>query len=101
MDFDVVKQNLSTANLDRVKQKSLDPDKEKKLKDAAAGFESIMITTMLKSMRTSLPGNALFKETNATDIYRSMQDQHLSDHLSKGASIGIKEFLYDQLKDSE
>lgn len=101
MDIDIVNQNLSKANLDKVKIKAMDSVKDKELKDACAGFEAIFINTMIKSMRQSLPGNAMFKDSNTTKIYQSMQDQQMADQLSKGrSSIGLKNYLYESLKET-
>ena len=105
MDLDIVNQNLAKANLGKIKRQAsnLASDKieENKLKDACAGFEAIFLHTMIKSMRETLPGDALFKDSHGMKMYKSMYDQHLSDKLSKSqTSIGVKEFLYKQLKDS-
>jgi len=105
MDIDLVNRNLAEATLSKVKKQSADltgnDPKESKLKAACEGFEAIFLNTMIKSMRESLPGNALFNESNTMNIYQSMYDQHLADELSKSnTSIGIKEFLYQQLKES-
>jgi len=75
--------------------------KEKELEEACAGFEAIFLNTMIKSMRKSLPGNGVLNESHGMGIYKSMYDQHLAEELSKSkTSIGIKEFLYQQLKES-
>lgn len=106
MDIDIVQQNLAGARLSSAKTKVDNPEKkamqEAKLKEACAGFEAIFLHSMLKSMRQSLPGDAVFKESNSGNIYQSMYDQYLAENLSKGSgsSIGVKEFLYEQLKDS-
>ena len=105
MDIDLVKQNLADVNLGKIKKQTSDSVhqklKEKELKDACAGFEAIFLNTMVKSMRESLPGDGLFPESNGMNIYKSMYDQYLTDELSKGDTVvGVKEFLYQQLKDS-
>nr|NJM03817.1 hypothetical protein [Desulfobacula sp.] len=52
-------------------------------------------------MRESLPGDALFGESNGASIYKSMYDQYLAEELAgKNQSIGLKEFLFKELKDS-
>ncbi|MBU1340931.1 MAG: rod-binding protein [Proteobacteria bacterium] len=106
MDIDLVNQNLAKANLSKIKKQSSDfaqtTLKEKKLKEACAGFEAIFLNTMIKSMRESLPGDGLFNESHGMNIYKSLYDQYLSDELSKSKlSVGIKEFLFEQLKESE
>ena len=99
--IDLVHQNLSVAKLESVKKQVLDSEKDKELKSACEGFEAIFMKEMIQSMRNTLPGDALFKESNATNIYKSMQDQNLAESLSKSQnSTGLKEFLYQQLKDS-
>lgn len=105
MDMDIVNQNLTAATLSKIKKQTRDPAeqilKEKELKKACEGFEAIILNTMVKSMRESLPGDALFGESNSTNIYKSMYDQYLSEELSRThQSVGLKEFLYKQLKDS-
>ena len=105
MDIDLINQNLAKANQVKIQKQTSDIArnnlKEKELKEACAGFEAIFLNTMIKSMRKSLPGNALFNQSHGMDIYKSMYDQYLSDELSKSkTSIGVKEFLYEQLKDS-
>ena len=99
--IDLIHQNLSVAGIDKMKRQTLDPEKDKELKDACAGFEAIFMNEMLQSMRNTLPGDALFEDSNASDIYQSMQDQNLTENLSKSQnSFGIKDFLYQQLKGS-
>ncbi|MCF6248776.1 MAG: rod-binding protein [Desulfobacula sp.] len=105
MDIDLINQNLAKITLAKVKSQVTNPEaktlKEEQLKEVCAGFEAIFLKTMLKSMRSSLAGNAIFPESNGMNIYKSMQDQYLSENLSKGkSSIGVREFLYQQLKNS-
>lgn len=105
MDIDIVNQNLAASNLSGIQKKSKDSAgqalKEKELKKACEGFEAIILNTMIKGMRESLPGDALFGESNSTSIYQSMYDQYLSEEISKKhQSVGIKEFLYQELKKS-
>ena len=105
MDMDIVNQNLTAATLSRIKKQPKDSAeqilKEKELKEACEGFEAIILNTMIQGMRESLPGDALFVESNGMNIYKSMYDQYLAEELSKtNQSTGIKEFLYKQLKDS-
>jgi len=99
--IDLIHQNLSVAGVDKMKRQTLDPKKDKELKDACAGFEAIFMKEMIQSMRNTLPGNALFEESNASNIYQSMQDQNLAENISNSQkSIGLKDFLYEQLKKS-
>lgn len=103
--MDMVNRNLAAEKLSRITKQAKDPAeqilKEKELKKACEGFEAIILNTMIKSMRESLPGDALFGESNGASIYKSMYDQYLAEELAgKNQSIGLKEFLFEQLKDS-
>lgn len=74
--------------------------REQDLKEAAAGFEAIYLNSLMKSMRKTLPGNGVFKSDNTSNIYQSMHDEYLTEKLSQGKqTIGLKEQLYEQLKD--
>ena len=71
---------------------------EKKLKEACADFESIFMEMTLKSMRSTLTGDAIFKKGIADDIYQSMYDQKLSENIARGDNnLGLGESLYKQL----
>lgn len=69
-----------------------------RLKKTCADFESIFIYYMFKSMRKSVPQNDLFGNTHGSEIYKSMTDQAMSDHIARGRGMGLGELLYNQLK---
>ncbi len=99
MDFDIVNQNLAVSNQNKVTDLAHKKAKEAELKEACEGFEAIFLNTMIKTMRQSLPGDKLLDDSHGIDMYKSMYDQYLSEELSKSkSSIGVKEFLFQQLK---
>ncbi len=99
--IDLIHQNLTSAGLDRIKKGAADPEKEKELKDACAGFEAIFMKKMIESMRDTLPGNALFPPSNGMEIFESLYDQYLAEKLSQSPqSLGLRDFLYEQMKKS-
>ncbi|MBU1196501.1 MAG: rod-binding protein [Proteobacteria bacterium] len=105
MDIDLKNVHLMDMHRTKIEKKTENikekTAKEKELKKACEGFESILVHTLIKSMRESLPGNALFDESHGMNIYQSMHDEYLADELSRSHfSTGIKEFLYQELKDS-
>ncbi|EIM62556.1 rod-binding protein [Desulfobacter postgatei] len=76
-------------------------EREKDLEKACQGFEALMLNTLMQRMRDTLPGDSLFPESNASDVYQSLHDQFLTQNLSQGRRVtGFKEFLYQQLQDS-
>jgi len=73
----------------------ISPDR---LKKACNEFESIFITYMLKSMRTSIAGDGVFLNNNAGKIIRSMFDENLALGIAKGGGIGLGDMLLERLK---
>lgn len=97
--IDIVRQNLFSSDVDALKKKNLDPKKDHELREACAGFEAIFMKKIMESMRDTLPGDALFGESNSSSIYVSMYDQYLTEQLSQAdQTTGLKDFLYNQLK---
>lgn len=74
--------------------------RQKDLEKACQGFEALWLNSLMKTMRDTLPGDSLFPDSNASDIYQSLHDQYLTDDLSRGkTAMGLKELLYNQLRD--
>ncbi|MCK5323829.1 MAG: rod-binding protein [Desulfobulbaceae bacterium] len=76
---------------------SADKAKEKKLKNACADFEAIILRQMLSTMRKSVPKTGLFHGGYAEDLYQSMHDEMLTEKLAHGKGMGLGEALYQQL----
>ncbi len=75
---------------------------DKRLKEACFDFEAIMVTQMLKTMKSTLNGDALFGDGGVQkDFYDSMYNRELAENIAHGKnSLGIGEMLYRQLNDS-
>lgn len=67
------------------------------LADAAKGFESIFLSTLLKEMRQTLEPGSMFGKDGG-DIYGSLFDQFMAQHLTQGKGIGIAQSLMRQLE---
>ena len=99
MDISIIDHQHSLAGQSRIMEKkgALKTD-DQALKEACQGFEAIFLNIMLKSMRSTLPGNGLFPESRGMEIYRSMYDENLADKLAAaGSGTGIGSFLYQEL----
>ena len=72
-----------------------------KLEKTCAEFESIFITYMLKSMRTTVVDDGLFGNDNESKIIKSMFDENLALELSRGGGIGLGKVLFDRLKEAD
>lgn len=71
---------------------------QQRLRKACADFESILINTMLQSMRKTLGGDDIFGKSLGRDIYQSMYDTQLSKELAQNNNgLGVGEMLFRQL----
>lgn len=78
--------------------KAIQDKEDAKLKEACAGFEAVMLNTMLQAMRKTLPEGGIFDRGQAEDIWQSRMDEEVTDRLAKGpGSPGLRDFLYRQL----
>jgi peptidoglycan hydrolase FlgJ len=101
MKLDVINQNLLHQQVGNLGDQARKSAEEKELEEAVQGFEAIFMQSLLKSMRQTLPGDALFEKSHAMGIFESMHDQYLAEELAKSPrAAGIGKFLYDELKDT-
>ncbi len=87
-----LKQNQITAL-----KKNINPaEKEKKLREACEGFESIFIQRMWQQMRATLPQeNPLVGREEK--FWQSMYDQELAKEMASSGGIGLADMMYNQL----
>jgi flagellar protein FlgJ len=69
---------------------------QQNLDAAGKRFEAIFVNMMLKSMRTAKLADGLF-DSKASDQFRDMQDQQLSQSMAEHAPIGIGKAMTDFL----
>lgn len=85
MDMDALRARISPG-----------PDKDKKLKEACEGFESVFIGQMIKEMRKTVPKDGFLKGKEE-DQYVSMFDEELSKNLAKGGGMGLADYMMRQM----
>ena len=89
---------LSDALSPKIDRTITRKSEEERLKESCNDFESIFLNMMLKSMRKTLTGDAVFGKDHAMEIYESMQDQYLVEDISKGTgAVGVGDVLYEEL----
>ena len=71
-------------------------DKDKKLREACEGFESIFIQKMWEQMRATVPKNGLL-QGREEQFWQGMYDQELSKKMASAGGIGLADMMYDQL----
>ena len=70
--------------------------KEKKLREACEGFESIFIQKMWEEMRKTLPKSTLL-HGREEQFWQGMYDQELAKKLTSAGGIGLADMMYAQL----
>ena len=68
------------------------------IKQAAKDFETIFLQMMLKEMRNTIHKSGLMGNSQATDMFQSMQDEQISRQLASAGGIGIGSMVYGQLQ---
>ena len=72
--------------------------KDRKLREACAGFEAIILEKILQFSRDSATENTLIGGGYAEEMYRSMYESALTQKMSDGKGMGFGELLYRQIK---
>jgi len=73
-------------------------EKDKKLKEACADFEAMLVFQLLKTMRQTIPKNGFLKSSQGQQTYEMMLDQKIATDLAhKGEGLGLQKILYNQL----
>lgn len=73
-------------------------EKEKKLKKACADFESVLVYSLFKSMRKTIPASGLLDKFPGKDTYTMMMDQKVAEDMAaRGDGLGIQKVLFNQL----
>ena len=70
--------------------------KEKRLREACEGFESIFIQKVWQQMRATLPQNGLLHSRDEK-MWQDMYDQELAKSMASVGGIGLADMMYEQL----
>ncbi len=68
-----------------------------KLEKLCEEFEAVFVHTMLKGMRSTIPGDGLLEKGFGSEIMEEMRDLEVSKSVSRQQNLGIAEALYRQL----
>ena len=76
--------------------------RNKEIKEASIQLEALMLKMMYNEMWKTVPKNKLFGEenNNAMDIYRDMYNEELTKVAAEGGGIGLADFIYRQLTET-
>lgn len=88
------------AGLGKLGGHNADPArKEKKLREACEGFESIFIQKMWEEMRKTLPKSTLL-HGKEEEFWQGMYNQELAKKMTAAGGIGLADMMYAQLSRS-
>src|SRR6185295_11375701 len=62
------------------------------------GMESMFLDYMMQSMRKTVPKNELDLESNASEIYRGMQDTQIAETSARAGGIGLADTVIAYLE---
>lgn len=93
-----VKTALAVARTPKTGTKGDDPAA---LKEKCRQFEAILIESMFKGMRATVPQSGLLEKGLAGEIFEEMRDAEIARHMAAGQGIGIAEALFRQLTKEE
>ena len=58
-------------------------------KEAAAKFEALLATTLMKEMRKALPEGGFFGKTSGSDVFNGWMDEHLGRALAESGALDL------------
>ncbi|MCP4296284.1 MAG: hypothetical protein GY786_11805 [Proteobacteria bacterium] len=70
----------------------------RKLKNAADGFEEIFVHKLLQVMRSTTPKTDLLSGGHGEEVFRDMLDQNYSKLITKTGALGLSKVIYDSTK---
>lgn len=73
-------------------------DEAEGLRRSCQDFEAIMLKSMLKQMRATVPKDGLLDEGSDREMFEDMMDQEVAMRMSRDQGIGIADSLYRQLE---
>ncbi len=87
---------------DTVTQKPVDGlvragNSPEKLQKISEEFEALLIQSMFKAMRRTIPEGGLFEKKTSHRIYEEMMDAEISKALARRRDLGIADTIYGQV----
>ena len=88
---------ITTMTAEEVAQRNAD------IKKASVQLEAILLKMMYNEMWKTVPKNELFSDgnDNAMEIYRDMYNEELTKAAAEGGGIGLADFIYRQLTETD
>jgi flagellar protein FlgJ len=92
---------ISQASAPDSLEKGKTPKNPEALRRACQDFEAVMLQSMLKSMRSTVPDDGLLEKDNSRDIFDDLFDQEIATQIARTEGVGIGDMLFRQLQKLE
>lgn len=83
------------ASVAKAEKESTTQDEQ--LRKACAGFESIFLNMIFKSMRSATMESGLIKKSNAEEIFTEMLDEEMSNQAAANSPNGLGDMMYREM----
>ncbi|HPG37934.1 MAG TPA: transglycosylase SLT domain-containing protein [bacterium] len=95
--------NTDFIPVDPAKSGAKDEQELKRLRKSCTDFESLFVSKLLTSMRSTVGESTLFGDGMGSEVYQSMFDSKMAEKIAENGGLGIAAILYKQLtgKDME
>jgi peptidoglycan hydrolase FlgJ len=80
---------------------SADTLKERKLREACAGFEALMLKQILALGRQSVQKSGLLDGGYGEEMFQSIHDDQIAQNMAGSRSLGFGDMLYRQLSQAQ
>ena len=94
LEQSAAKKNYVMTDADVAKRNS-------EIKEASVQLEALTLKLLYNEMWKTVPKNEFFGDGNAMEIYRDMYAEELTKKMAEGGGIGLGDFIYRQLTESD
>jgi len=95
--YNTSKDKTSSQSFASTLKTALETEDQKKLYASCQELESVFLSQVLNSMRSTLPEGGLLEKSFATETFESMLYDEYSKEASKTGSLGLGDIIYKQL----
>ena len=71
---------------------------DKRIDEAAGQFEAMLLQQMFQAMWQTAPSSGMLSGSREEELFRDMFNQSLSEEVSKGQGIGIKDVIAREMR---
>jgi flagellar protein FlgJ len=89
---------ISQASAPRSLDEGKTPKNPEALRRACQDFEAVMLQSMFKSMRGTVPDDGLVEKSTGQEIFDDLMDQEVATQMARTEGVGLADMLFRQLQ---